>query len=361
MKQEAGSILVVDDSRLIRKMLSSKLKENLYDVKAAEDGQEALELIGKGAFDIVLLDIVMPDTSGIEVLEAIRKTHSMTELPVIMVTAQDETEEIVNTLSLGANDYITKPVDMPVVLARIKTQLTLKRSDEALKKYSKELEHSNRLKDLFIDIMGHDLLKPAEIASLSAEFMLDKEKDPDKTKILQNILQSQVRIIDMIENASILAKLESGERLEYKKCDLDDILRSAAEELTYSAIEKGMQIKINADGETPSLVNPLIHDVFSNILGNAVKYGPSGSEVTAEITNNNGCWRISVADRGPGIPDEHKEAIFDRFKRLEKGAVKGSGLGLAIVKKVVEAHEGRCWVEDRPGGGSIFYVDLAAD
>ncbi|MFQ5800896.1 MAG: ATP-binding protein, partial [Candidatus Hydrothermarchaeales archaeon] len=230
--------------------------------------------------------------------------------------------------------------------------------EKKVRERTAELEHSNKLKDLFIDIMGHDLLKPADIARLSAELALDREEDPDKIKTLQTILQSNERIIDMIENASILAKLESKEKLEFKEDDLGFILKSVAKEITDLADEKKVKIKITAEGEFSALINPLIYDVFSNLISNAIKYGPEDSEVVAGIENVGKNWKISVVDNGPGIPDEHKKAIFDRFKRIKKDAVKGTGLGLAIVKRVVKAHKGRVWVEDNPGGGSMFIVEI---
>jgi PAS domain S-box-containing protein len=221
-----------------------------------------------------------------------------------------------------------------------------------------ELQQSNKLKDLFIDIMGHDLLKPADIARLSTELIMDLEDDPEKKKILQNILNSNERIIDLIENASVLAKLESGEKLELKEGDLGEVLRSVIKEVKDSAEEKNIKIKLSVEGDFLANINPLIYDVFSNLIGNAVKYGPEEGRVEAKIISEGNHWKISITDNGEGIPDEHKKAIFDRFKRLEKGGVKGTGLGLAIVKRVVIAHQGRAWVEDNPGGGSIFSVEI---
>jgi len=230
--------------------------------------------------------------------------------------------------------------------------------EEKVRERTVELERSNKLKDLFIDIMRHDLLSPANIAQLSTELLIEQENEPEKTKMLEIVLQSHRRIIDMIRNASILAKLESGEKLEFGESDLGSVLRDAAEELKGFAIEKRLEIKITSEGRVPATTNPLIHNVFSNLLRNAVKYAPQDSQVNVKITDRGPRWRVSIADRGSGIPDEHKEAIFERFKRLEKGAVEGTGLGLAIVKKVVNAHKGRVWVEDNAGGGSIFIVEI---
>ncbi len=221
-----------------------------------------------------------------------------------------------------------------------------------------ELKHSNKLKDLFIDIMRHDLLNPAGSARNMTQMILEDEKDPNKKEPLKLILRSSKRIIEMIENASKLAILESGKELKFEEKDIGQILKRIAIEMTSLADEKNMKIKTNIKGKFKALVNPLIYAVFSNLLDNAIKYGAKNSEVIVKIKEDGSNWKISIADNGDGIPDEEKKAIFNRFKRIQKGAVRGSGLGLAIVKRVVKAHKGRVWVEDNPGGGSIFFVQL---
>ena len=127
-----GKLLVVDDNEMNRDMLSRRLERKGHTVVQAEDGKVALECIEKQSFDVILLDIMMPGIDGIEVLKSIRESQSVTELPVIMVTARDDTVDIVKALKLGASDYITKPLDFPVVLARVQTQLSLKRAHDAL-------------------------------------------------------------------------------------------------------------------------------------------------------------------------------------------------------------------------------------
>jgi sigma-B regulation protein RsbU (phosphoserine phosphatase) len=128
MPAELGKLLVVDDDELNRDMLSRRLERKGFQVAVSADGAGALALIADQPFDLVLLDVMMPGLSGLEVLKIIRQKHAATELPVIMATARDQSEEIVNALQLGASDYVTKPLDFPVVLARIETQILLKRS-----------------------------------------------------------------------------------------------------------------------------------------------------------------------------------------------------------------------------------------
>jgi len=120
------TILVVDDDELNRDMLSRRLERKEYRVLVASDGSEALELAGRELLDLVILDIMMPGMSGLEVLKILRQTRSATELPVIMASAKGESQDVVNALELGANDYATKPLDFPVLLARIEAQLRLK-------------------------------------------------------------------------------------------------------------------------------------------------------------------------------------------------------------------------------------------
>ncbi|MBL8115438.1 MAG: response regulator, partial [Acidobacteria bacterium] len=132
--QASGKLLVVDDNELNRDMLSRRLQQRGYAVKTAEDGEKALARIEEEKFDTVLLDVMMPGISGLEVLEILRKTYTVAALPVIMATARDDSQDIVEALKLGANDYVTKPLDFPVVLARLETQLALKRATEQLEK-----------------------------------------------------------------------------------------------------------------------------------------------------------------------------------------------------------------------------------
>ncbi|GMR21705.1 MAG: hypothetical protein BMS9Abin37_0019 [Acidobacteriota bacterium] len=137
-------VLVVDDVELNRSMLSRRLERRGFEVELAEGGKEALELIRERTYDIVLLDIMMPEVSGYDVLEEVRKDKTPLELPIIMATAKDQGEDVVSAFKLGANDYITKPIDFPVALARIETQLSRKRATEQSKRLMVELERHNQ-------------------------------------------------------------------------------------------------------------------------------------------------------------------------------------------------------------------------
>ncbi|OGT78181.1 MAG: hypothetical protein A3G96_05505 [Gammaproteobacteria bacterium RIFCSPLOWO2_12_FULL_52_10] len=137
---EGSQILIVDDQSTMRKTLQRMLESSGSTATVAASGEEALHLFDKDQFDLVLLDILMPGMDGLEVLKAVRRKHSMSELPVIMVTSKDRDEDVVQALSLGANDYIMKPVDLPILRARIRNHLSLKQAEDELRKAREELE-----------------------------------------------------------------------------------------------------------------------------------------------------------------------------------------------------------------------------
>ena len=138
------SLLVVDDNELNRDMLSRRLGSRGFKVAVAEDGASALAMIEKQDFDLVLLDVMMPGLSGIDVLKRLRERWPESDLPVVMATARDATEDVVEALRLGANDYVTKPLDFAVVLARVETQLSLRRQKQEIRRLAEDLELRNR-------------------------------------------------------------------------------------------------------------------------------------------------------------------------------------------------------------------------
>src|SRR4051794_4971025 len=158
-----GSVLVVDDDANNRDLLSRRLRRLGYEVEVGHDGQHALELIEGRTFDVVLLDVMMPGLDGFEVLAILRERHPATEMPVIMATAKDDSEDVVRALGLGANDYVTKPLDFPVVAARVRTQVELRRAVERARALERELVERNRELEAANVRMSRDLLAAARV------------------------------------------------------------------------------------------------------------------------------------------------------------------------------------------------------
>ncbi|ETA67045.1 PAS domain S-box [Methanolobus tindarius DSM 2278] len=227
------------------------------------------------------------------------------------------------------------------------------------KKVEEELRHSNELKDLFTDIMRHDLLNPAGNIRGFSEVLYEMEDDPKKVKIIDRVQSNTNRLIDMIETAAKFAKLEATEELELKGIDIMASMRNVIEQFEHQLHDKNMTLHVRADGSYPAMLNPIVEEIFANYISNAIKYSPENSEINIDVVDLNYVWMVTVADSGEGISDDAKPLVFDRFKRVNKSGVKGTGLGLAIVKKIAELLGGTVGVEDNPEGtGSMFWVKL---
>ncbi|MCX9024696.1 MAG: HAMP domain-containing sensor histidine kinase [Candidatus Methanoperedens sp.] len=227
-----------------------------------------------------------------------------------------------------------------------------------LKKCTEELQAANNIKDVFTDILRHDLLNPAGSIKTMTEWNLMQTKDIEMQRTLTKIKEASDKLIEMIESASMYAKIENAESLERKTLDLNKIFKYVVNNFKYEIETKNMVLDYLATGECYASVNPMIENVFSNLLSNAIKYSPDGSKIEVNIIGINNHYKIYVKDWGIGLKDDEKARLFTRFQRLDKGNVKGTGLGLAIVKRVVDLHGGRAWIEDNPERGSIFCVEI---
>ncbi|WP_445474136.1 response regulator [Methanococcoides methylutens] len=234
------------------------------------------------------------------------------------------------------------------------------KTEAALKEYAKQLEHSNELKDLFIDIIRHDLMNPAGAVKGFTDLLLKRGKFEDgDLRMVQAIKRANGKLITMIESAATFAKIESVSRVKLKVMDLGDILNNVAQTLEPQLKKNGIKLNMSIECPYPALADPMVEQVFMNLLSNAIKYSPQDTCVSVELEDHGNEWKVNVMDQGFGILDEDKELVFERFKRLDKGNIKGTGLGLAIVRRIVDLHEGKVGVADNPkGNGSIFWVTL---
>ncbi|MDW7731217.1 MAG: PAS domain S-box protein [Methanolobus sp.] len=236
-----------------------------------------------------------------------------------------------------------------------------KEAEKQLQQYAKNLRSLNDMKDLFTDIMRHDLLNPAGIAKGFTSVLMQNEADPNKMHKLKLIDDNITRLIDMIESAAQFAKLEDIDNLEFRNMDIRTILCEVASNFKVQLESKNMDMELRLDRPYPAVVNPMVDGVFANFISNAIKYAPSDSRIVVEVEDLQNEWKVKVIDCGDGIPDADKELVFDRFKRLsqKKKGVKGTGLGLAIVKRIVDLHGGRVGVEDNSAGkGSVFWATI---
>jgi signal transduction histidine kinase len=232
-----------------------------------------------------------------------------------------------------------------------------KLAEEAIKRYAGELEESNKMKELFTDIMHHDLLNPLNTVNGYVEILAQSEKDPQKSSYLRTIERNLHKGIELIESATKFSMLESLESIEFEDVDLREIICQVIEAHSPLASKAGMMIE-NDTLSMPTRANKIIEEVFANLISNAIKYASSGKKIIVNGYDGVDFWRIRVIDFDEGIKEPDKTLIFERFYRKEKKGVKGSGLGLAIAGRIMELHKGRIWVEDNMEGGAIFVVEI---
>lgn len=358
MKTDEYTILVVDDNEDNRRMLSLRLTRRGYNVEVAQDGYEALAKIENQKFDMVVLDIMMPGMDGLEVLTTIRQTYSLAELPVIMATAKDESDDVVKALKLGANDYVTKPIDFPVLIARAQTHLTLKRLSQ--------------LKDEFLRIASHDLKNPLWSVMTSAQMLQElyqpgTELDANAMRMLSIIYKHSKSMQRIIEDFLDFQAAEDGQlTLTKKPVDLNQLMRQAAEANSENAQKKGLVVNLELAESLPLVVadEARIGQVIENFVGNAIKFtAKQGGPTTLRTSGEGNNILVEVSDSGPGLKEEDIAKAFIKYARLSNkptGGEKSSGLGLSICKQLIELHEGQIGIKNNPTGGATFWFKLPA-
>ncbi len=277
----------------------------------------------------------------------------------------EERREISRTVRLGKRYYehsysaVRDGDGMFLGVVAVSRDITERRKlAKKLVEHAKKLERSNNLKDLFSDIMSHDFINPSSVILNYADLLLDEDLSEEAENDAIRIKRSAERLIEMIEDARKFSKLSDNDEFIFRETNLRVVLEKSIAEFQHVLDEKKIKVILKGDEECIARVNPFIGDVFSNLISNAIKYSPEGSEILVGIEDNDGSALIAVSDQAEKIPKGYQNSIFERFMRLRKGSVKGTGLGLAIVKRVVDLHKGRVWVEDNPDGGNIFYVEI---
>jgi two-component system, sensor histidine kinase and response regulator len=362
--QLPAHLLVVDDDPMNR-LLIRRMFEPEYRVTTAENGREALNMIQERPFDLVLLDVMMPGMNGFEVLQHLREQHTPTDLPVIMVTALHSNEDVVRGLQLGANDYLTKPVNIEVARARVQMQTTLKRLTDERKNTIHELETLQAMKETFFRTVSHDLKGPISNIRM-AQYILSEmlSNDQDARVILDNIDLSLTAMQDMIQMFLDAALLQSGAlELNLNCVSVNDAIQRVRDQYSLSARGKHIPIHLlPADEQHYALADSrLLNQVLSNLITNALKFSPPGTNVLVWAEGDRNWVRLNVADQGPGIPYEERKRLFQMFGKLSTrpvGSETSTGLGLWIVKSLVEMQGGKVGVDCPPDGGSIFWFEL---
>ncbi len=335
-----------------------RLRRSGYHARGVFSGPQALKALEEETFDLVVLDIMMPEMDGIEVLKEIRKRYSLSDLPVIMATAKTESADMVKAFEAGANDYVTKPIDLWVLLARIQVHLKLRQ-------LTKE-------KDEFLAIASHDLKNPLNNIHGYAKLllMIAKQGEPVteemRTMLERIVRQSHLMLRIIVDFLDYHALQEGALTLAREVVNLNDLVRECVNEHAASAAHKVLSLEFTPSAE-PALVNvdpDRIRQVLYNLLSNAIKFSERGSVIRTWVeVKDSDVVRVSVRDAGPGLRPEDRAKVFEKFGRtgsVGTAGERGSSIGLSIAKRFVEMHDGRIGCENHPEGGAVFWFELPA-
>jgi signal transduction histidine kinase len=371
--QHGGGILVVDDTPANLALLTSVLKGKGYRVRAAPSGALALQAAAAQPPELVLLDITMPEMDGFEMCRRLKESAALCRIPVIFLSALSETFDKVKAFSAGGVDYVTKPFQIEELEARIATHLTLRRLQRELEAKNAELAESHaRLEKLeetrqrLTEMIVHDLKSPITGAMLCAMYVRDEASlEGELAEAMENVVASfevlSRMTLDMLDAASG-EEATLTPRLE--RLSLPELFEEVAAEVRGSARKAQKTVVLDVGTDVPGVMadRDLLRRVLANLLDNTFKYAPPGSEVRLEASlAEGGDYAIRVRDRGPGIPPDQRERIFEPRARLERDAANHArtsrGLGLAFCRLAVGAHGGRIWVEDN-APGTTFALQL---
>ncbi|MBN1310007.1 MAG: hybrid sensor histidine kinase/response regulator [Anaerolineae bacterium] len=364
-----GTVLIVDDSIDAIASLADQLELEGFTAIPVNDGSTALEIIRSSPPDLVLMDVMMPGLTGMEVLQAIRDNPATAELPVILLTALDAPQDVVRGLELGASDYVTKPPQFEILVARVRTQLKIKRLQADQQRDLRQLQELDVLKNKFMRIAAHDLKSPLNNITLGVQILEQygdelTQVDPDIQQILETIDSATTLMISIINGFLDFQAIQAGKlTLDTQPIQLNTIIKSVLQQFTPYADRKGITLQAELGKRMPKcMADPdRLMQVINNLLGNAIKFSPKGNVVIIRTCVRGSYLRVEIEDHGPGIPAEDRPLLFQEFSMLKKqpdSMEAGSGLGLSIARNLVELHDGQIGVESTVGVGSTFWFEL---
>lgn len=364
-------ILIVDDTPENLISLKKVLEKHDFEVDTASSGEEALRKVLRNEYVLIILDVQMPGMDGFEVAEAISGYSKAKETAIIFLSAANtETRFITKGYSSGGLDYITKPVDMSVLLLKVKTFYRIYEQSRKLIEIQtallEEIEFRKQAeykKDEFISIASHELKTPLTSVKGYVQLLERSIDRGDVETVKKHLLKAQTqleKLNNLIADLLDISKIESG-KLKFNKQNffIGDLLKNIIEVMAQSFPD----YKITVNGKVEHCVfgdEMRIEQVIINFLTNAIKYSPGTSEVLINVREENERIYLGVRDYGIGIAPEQQKNLFEKFYRVEETALhfQGLGIGLYISAEIIRRHGGVVGVQSTLGEGSEFYFEI---
>ena len=368
-------VLVADDVPANVELLFDQLHTLGYRTIGAYDGPSALAACFDHNPDLCILDVSMPagdlgvDTrsTGFEVCRRIKRDPRTSRIPVIFVTAMNDTSDRVRGIEAGGDDFLTKPHNRLVLGARVRSLLKLKAATDALEGSYRKLRELEKVRDDLMKMIVHDLKSPLTSVLATLELLGDgvfgSLTDEQKRAVGEAEGKSE-DLLALIEDILEVARIEEAAvKITPEPIAPLALLSEMMHEWRHRFQQEGTKASVRVDDDTPIFHADkiLLKRVFSNLIQNAVTHSSREIELTITARQAGDSVLFTFADNGPGIPSEYHEVIFRKFGQVSSGVaprVRSSGLGLTFCKLVVDLHGGMIWVRSREGEGSAFHVQL---
>jgi signal transduction histidine kinase len=373
----------VEDSRTQAEILKNTLESHGYAVTLADNGRMALDIMGTDRPDAIVSDVVMPVMDGYEFCRTVKNDDRYRHIPVILLTMLTDSRDVIYAMVSGADNFITKPYQGEYLAGRLRKILSQKRAlpgdlpaepptefllsgkkftishnrhqiielllsayeaavlqHEEVLHAQKKLAEANDEANLYLDIITHDINNVNSGAMALTELLVRKSGESERSLVLR--LETSINeSTEIINNVSTIRRLHER-REALRPMPLDEIIRNSLQQFQNATIRyPGTTAVILADS--------LVRQVFINLIGNSVKFSGPKAAIDIAVRDAGDAVEVSVTDNGPGIPDDTKPVIFDRFRR-GKTPRSGKGLGLFIVRSLVESYGGRIRAEDAVPG-----------
>lgn len=375
MSSQPLSILLVEDLSLIKKMIESQLADASFGnvLHAASDLESGLKILRDRAVDVVLLDLGLPDSDGLGTYDRIHEAKP--RVPIIVLTANTDHETALEAIRRGAQDYIVKDELSGRMLARV-IQYAIERKQRNLEKdrlnaeltrKTAELEAMMETQKRFLGMASHDLRNPLTLIMCYLDLFATGglgTVNSVQDKAVKVMQKSCEQMLAMLNDLLDINAIESGKlELKLRPADLKIFLTNCQSANAIIAEAKSIRIALAVpDGLPPvELDVARMSQVLNNLISNAIKFSHPGSVVTISAETSRDKARISVVDKGLGIPKDEFGKLFTPFAHLSVRATAGeksTGLGLSIVRKLVQAHHGTVSVASEPGLGATFTVEI---
>jgi two-component system, sensor histidine kinase and response regulator len=371
-------ILVADDIPANVELLLDQLNSLGYDTITATDGPSAIAAASEHQPDLCILDVSMPAgdlgvddrSTGFEVCRRIKRDPRTSRIPVIFVTALNDTSDRVRAIEAGGDDFLTKPHNRLVLGARVRSLLKLKAATDALEDSLRKLRELERVRDDLMKMIVHDLKTPLTSVLATLEMLADGDfgevTTPQKVAI-GDVESKSEDLLALIDDILEVARIEEANiTLTLAPMAPGALLPELVHEWNHRFQQEQTTVFVSVADDAPIFTGDkgLIKRVFSNLIQNAVTHSSRAVHLDLSARRAGHGVLFTVSDNGPGIPPEYHEVIFRKFGQVEMPRTprtRSSGLGLTFCKLVVERHRGRIWVNSSEGKGSSFYIELPSD